>query len=164
MPRKATETGSIYQLKVTLQGVRPPIWRRLQVGANTTLPRLHDAIQVAMGWTDSHLHRFFVGTSEYGQPDPDFADGMRSEQRVKLAQLVAKEKAGFGYEYDFGDSWTHKIVLEKILPPDPGVHYLRCSAGKRACPPEDVGGIWDIVPGSGVRGGKDGAHPGGRAT
>lgn len=141
MPRTGAETSPIYQLKVTLQEVKPPIWRRIQVRANTTLPRLHDAIQVAMGWTDSHLHRFIVGDVEYGLPDPDFEDDMRSEQRVKLAQVVTTEKDWVGYEYDFGDSWTHKIVLERILPPDPAVHYPRCLAGQRACPPEDVGGV-----------------------
>jgi Plasmid pRiA4b ORF-3-like protein len=140
--RKIASTGPIYQLKVTLQETRPPIWRRLQVDAHTTLPRLHDVLQVAMGWTDSHLHRFFVGGVDYGQPEPGFEEDMRSAQRIKLLQLVTREKAWFGYEYDFGDSWQHKVVLEKILPPDPAVHYPRCVAGKRACPPEDVGGVW----------------------
>jgi hypothetical protein len=140
--RKTAGSGPIYQIKVTLQETKPPIWRRVHVDANMTLPRLHDVIQVAMGWTDSHLHRFFVGDVEYGQPDPEFEDEMRSEQRVKLAQLVTTEKAWFGYEYDFGDSWNHKIVLEKILPPDPAARYPHCVAGKRACPPEDVGGVW----------------------
>jgi hypothetical protein len=142
MARQGAETSPVYQLKVTLQDIRPPIWRRLQVRAHTTLPRLHDVLQVTMGWTDSHLHRFSVGGVDYGQPDPDFADDMRSEQRIKLAQIITREKAWFDYEYDFGDSWVHKIVLEKILPPDPAVHYPQCIAGKRACPPEDVGGVW----------------------
>ena len=70
--RKIASTGPIYQLKVTLQETRPPIWRRLQVDAHTTLPQLHDILQVAMGWTDSHLHRFFVGGVDYGQPEPGF--------------------------------------------------------------------------------------------
>jgi DNA-binding MarR family transcriptional regulator len=145
-PRAATETaGPIYQLKVTLQEIKPPIWRRILVRATTTLPRLHDILQVSMGWTDSHLHRFIVGESEYGQPDPDFEDDMRSEQRVPLARIVASEKASFGYEYDFGDSWNHLIVLEKILPADPALHYPHCVAGKRACPPEDVGGVWGFA-------------------
>src|SRR5579875_3144849 len=123
MARQGAETSPVYHLKVTLQDTRPPIWRRLQVRANTPLPRLHDVLQVTMGWTDSHLHRFSVGGVDYGQPDPDFADGMRSEQRVKLAQIITREKAWFDYEYDFGDSWVHKIGLEKILPPDPAVRY-----------------------------------------
>jgi Plasmid pRiA4b ORF-3-like protein len=107
-----------------------------------TLPQLHDTIQVVMGWTDSHLHQFIIGGVEYGLPNPDFADDMRTEQRVKLERVVTSEKERFVYEYDFGDSWTHIILLEKILPPDPLVHYPRCLTGKRACPPEDVGGVW----------------------
>ena len=142
MPPQGAQASPIYQLKVTLQGVKPPLWRRLQVRASIALPRLHDTIQVAMGWTDAHLHAFMIGGVEYGLPDPDFADTMRSEQRVKLERVITTEKDGFVYEYDFGDSWTHIILLEKILPPDPAGHYPRCLAGKRACPPEDVGGVW----------------------
>jgi hypothetical protein len=142
MARKGPDASPVYQLKVTLQHSKPPIWRRLQVRASMTLPRLHDTIQVAMGWTDSHLHQFSIGGVEYGQPDPDYGDDMRSEQRIKLGQVITTEKERFVYEYDFGDSWTHLILLEKILPPDPAVHYPRCLAGKRACPPEDVGGVW----------------------
>lgn len=142
MPRTGADASPVYQLKVTLKGIRPPIWRRIQVRAGTTLPQLHDAIQVALGWSDSHLHLFIIGGVEYGLPDPDFADDMRSEQRVKLGRVITAEKDRFVYEYDFGDSWTHEVVLEKILPPDPGVRYPRCLTGKRACPPEDVGGIW----------------------
>lgn len=136
------DASPIYQLKVTLQGIRPPIWRRIQVRAGITLPRLHDTIQVAMGWTDSHLHQFTIGGVAYGLPDPDFGDEMRSEQRVKLERVVTTEKDRFVYEYDFGDSWTHAILLEKLVLPEPGLHYPRCLAGKRACPPEDVGGVW----------------------
>ncbi len=142
MPRTGADASVVYQLKVTLRDTKPPIWRRLQVRARTTLPRLHDTLQVTMGWTDSHLHQFIIGGVEYGLPDPDFTDAMRSEQRVTLARVVTAEKERFVYEYDFGDSWTHIILLEKVLPAEPGVHYLRCLAGKRACPPEDVGGVW----------------------
>jgi len=142
MPPTGVHASPIYQLKVTLQGVKPPVWRRLQVQAGITLPRLHDMIQAALGWTDSHLHQFIIGGVEYGVPDPDFAGDMRSEQRVKLERVITTEKDRFVYDYDFGDSWTHIILLEKILLPDPDVHYPRCLAGKRACPPEDVGGVW----------------------
>lgn len=128
MPRKGADESVVYQLKVTLQNSKPPIWRRIQVRASTTLPLLHDTIQVTMGWTDAHLHQFIIGGVEYGLPDPDFADDMRSEQRVKLARVVTTEKERFVYEYDFGDSWTHIILLEKVLPPEPDVHYPRCLA------------------------------------
>jgi len=142
MPRTGPAASPVYQLKVTLQHTKPPIWRRIQVRASITLPRLHNTIQVAMGWTDSHLHQFIIDGVEYGLPIPDFAGDMRSEQRIKLEQVVTTEKDRFVYEYDFGDSWTHILLLEKILPPDPKLHYPRCLAGKRACPPEDVGGAW----------------------
>jgi hypothetical protein len=142
MPRKGADASPVYQLKITLEGSKPSIWRRIQVRAGTTLPQLHHTIQTAMGWTDSHLHQFIIGGVEYGLPDPDFEEDVRPEQRVKLEQVVTAEKDRFVYEYDFGDSWIHDIVLEKILPPERDVHYPRCLDGKRAGPPEDVGGIW----------------------
>ncbi len=130
----------IYQLKVTLNGSKPPIWRRVQVPGDITLAKLHRILQAAMGWQDYHLHAFEVAGMEYGQPDPDLH--MRSDKSVKLNQLIPGEKFKFRYEYDFGDSWVHVLEVEKILPPEPEAHYPRCLAGKRACPPEDVGGIW----------------------
>ena len=132
----------VYQLKVTLKRSKPPIWRRIQVLNNTTLSKLHRILQVVMGWTDSHLHQFIVGRTFYGSPDPDFGMDIRDEKGVKLGQIVAKEKAKFVYEYDFGDSWEHEILVEKILPPVEGVRYPVCVTGKRACPPEDCGGVW----------------------
>jgi hypothetical protein len=96
-----------------------------------------------MGWTDSHLHQFIVDGVDYGVPDPEWPElEMQSERRVKLGQIVRAVKDHFVYEYDFGDSWEHVIVVEKVLPAEPGVRYPVCLAGKRACPPEDVGGVW----------------------
>lgn len=141
MPRKTeTTTSVIYQLKVTLNGSKPPIWRRIQVRGDITLAKLHRILQVVMGWQDYHLHAFRIGATEYGWPDPDLS--MRSDKRVKLDALIPGEKFKFRYDYDFGDDWQHVLEIEKILPPEPEVHYPRCLAGKRACPPEDVGGIW----------------------
>ena len=138
--RAETAPPMIYQIKVTLKGSKPPIWRRIQVRGDITLARLHKVLQAVLGWHDYHLHSFRVDGIEYGQPDPDLP--MRSDKNVKLNQFIPGEKFRFTYEYDFGDSWEHLLVVEKILPPEPGVHYPRCLAGKRACPPEDVGGIW----------------------
>ena len=141
MPSKADEVPQvIYQIKVTLNGSKPPIWRRVQVQGDITLAKLHSILQVVMGWQDYHLHAFRVGGMEYGQPDPDLL--MRSDKSEKLNQLISGEKFRFSYQYDFGDSWEHVLQVEKILPPEPGAHYPRVLAGKRACPPEDVGGIW----------------------
>ncbi len=142
MPTKKTAgEPKIVQLKVTLRGSKPPIWRRLQVADNTTLARLHDIIQIAMGWTNSHLHQFVTGNRFYSDPSFEL-DDVVSEKRVTLGDLDLKPKAHFRYEYDFGDSWDHDILVEKILDPEPDVRYPRCLTGKLACPPEDCGGIW----------------------
>lgn len=135
---------TIYQLKVTLTDSKPPIWRRIQVPADITLSKLHHILQTAMGWSDSHLHQFIVGDTFYGVPDPDAAPDMetKNESRVKLSKIAPAEKSRFVYEYDFGDSWEHAILVEKILPAAEGVQYPLCLTGKRACPPEDVGGVW----------------------
>ena len=129
----------IYRLKVTLRHIRPPIWRRIEVPADIRLGRLHHVLQDAMGWSDSHLHAFRVGDANFGVPDPDFPAGLRSERNVRLDR-IAGEGARFVYEYDFGDGWKHDILVEKILPAEPGARYPRCLAGRRACPPEDCGG------------------------
>ena len=138
MPSKA----QIYQIKVTLDGSKPPIWRRILVRSGVTLEKLHYILQVAMGWTNSHLHQFIVGQTYYGEPHPDYGSEMRDERRVKLSQIVPGEGFRFAYEYDFGDSWVHTLLVEKVLPPEPGQQYPVCVKGRRDCPPEDVGGVW----------------------
>jgi hypothetical protein len=143
MPRRSSATPSqIYQLKITLRDSKPPIWRRLDVPNTMTLAQLHHVIQAAMGWADYHLHQFTVNGVEYGVPHPDDWNEVRNEKSVKLSQFVTGPKFKFTYEYDFGDSWEHIILVEKVLPPEPGVDYPRCITGKRACPPEDCGGVW----------------------
>jgi hypothetical protein len=143
MPTKKAASKEIYQLKITLTGIKPPIWRRVQVPADLTLAKLHDVIQVVMGWTNAHLHQFIIDGTYYGLRDPDFGlDDVEDERKVKLNQVVRGEKAKFTYEYDFGDSWEHALVVEKVLPPESGVKYPVCVEGKRNCPPEDCGGIW----------------------
>ena len=141
-PRNQPTQLSIYQLKITLKDSHPPIWRRVQVTSDSTLGKLHQIIQDAMGWTNSHLHSFLVQGIEYGQPAPEYDFNVRSEQTVKLNQLVTKEKFKFLYTYDMGDSWEHEILVEKVLPVDPETRYPICLTGKRACPPEDCGGVW----------------------
>jgi hypothetical protein len=146
--RRAGQSGkdSIYQLKVTLKGSSPPIWRRIQVPSNISLEKLHGILQVVMGWYDCHLHQFKAHGAYYGTRDRDLGIGwgveVRSERAAKLSQIAPTEKSRFTYEYDFGDSWEHDILVEKIMPPEEGVSYPICIKGKRACPPEDVGGIW----------------------
>ncbi|MBK1720295.1 plasmid pRiA4b ORF-3 family protein [Thiocystis violacea] len=139
----AKKSKKIYQLKIGLVGAKPPIWRRLLILDATPLPVVHRAIQVAMGWTDSHLHQFMMGGEYFGIPDPEFGfEEILDENRYQLAQLLRAEKDSMIYEYDFGDGWRHKITLEKVLPLDPDAVLPRCLKGKGACPPEDVGGIW----------------------
>ncbi|MBL8155092.1 MAG: plasmid pRiA4b ORF-3 family protein [Anaerolineae bacterium] len=142
MPQKKPDNSPVFQLKVTLKGSKPPIWRRIQVRGSSTLGHLHDILQVVMGWTDSHMHQFIVHNQYYGAPDPEWDEDMKSEERVTVGQLVSEAKDRFIYEYDFGDDWLHDIVVEKVLEPEPGISYPRCLTGKRACPPEDIGGIW----------------------
>ena len=143
MPRRVPPpTVPIYQVKVTLKGSKPPIWRRLLVPSNTRLGKFHEMLQIVMGWTDSHLHQFIVGQTFYGTPEPDFGLEVRSERTVLLSTVLRMPKDKIIYEYDFGDSWEHEVLLEKIVPPDPETRYPVCLTGKRACPPEDCGGIW----------------------
>jgi len=139
-PVKKTE--AIYQLKITLRGVQPPIWRRVQI-KDCTLSELHEIIQMAMGWDFSHLYSFEVNRIDYGNPEMTGDDlDMEDDRRAKLSRLVRGEKFKFRYTYDFGDNWEHEILVEKILPPEEGRAYPVCVDGKRACPPEDVGGTW----------------------
>jgi hypothetical protein len=140
--RNNTKSVPIYQLKVTLEHSKPPIWRRIQVRADITLYKLHQTLQIAMGWTNSHLHQFIVGGVYYGEPNQDFDFEVVNEKRTRLHQIVRGMRAKFVYEYDFGDSWEHDIVVEKVLEPAATTHYPRCLMGRRSCPPEDVGGIW----------------------
>ncbi len=138
---KEAKPADIYQLKITLQDIRPPIWRRVQVSSDVTLAKLHRIIQEVMGWFDSHLHQFIVDRAYYGTPDSEASYEIRNEKKVKLSELPLKPKAKFLYEYDFGDGWEHKILLEDILQPKPDVRYPVCIGGERACPPEDCGGV-----------------------
>lgn len=146
--RSGKVVGEVYQLKLTLLNVKPPIWRRIQV-ADCTLDRLHEHIQTAMGWTNSHMHHFIINGKYYGDPmlvgpslddDPRYTD---STTTMLSAILPANgQPFRFGYEYDFGDSWEHEILFEGRLPAEPRKQYPLCLEGARACPPEDVGGIW----------------------
>lgn len=139
------KSAQIYQIKITLHYSKPPIWRRLLISSETSLAKLHDIIQIAMGWDDSHLHMFRIYDQAYSNPfDEGFLVDLNAldGRKVKLSQLITAEGEKFVYEYDFGDSWEHDILIEKILPPDPKQQLPVCIKGKRACPPDDVGGVW----------------------
>jgi hypothetical protein len=132
---------SIFQLKIALKDARPPIWRRILVAGDIDLGTLHQVIQETMGWEDYHLHEFTIGHMRYGEPSEDDWEPVEDERRIRLDQLI-REGDKFIYTYDFGDDWTHLITVEKILVADPKARYPVCIKGKRACPPEDCGGIW----------------------
>jgi hypothetical protein len=135
----------IYQLKVTLLGTMPPIWRRLLAPANVTLAQLHDVLQAAMGWQDCHMHEFSAGHRHFGKANPEDRlmemPPVENERTVRLFGVLGRVGAKALYTYDMGDRWEHSIVLEKRLPVDPGTAYPVCTGGERACPPEDCGGI-----------------------
>jgi hypothetical protein len=138
----APQPASIHQLKITLRGLKPPIWRRVAVPSDMALGDLRHVILIAMGWgDDEHLHDFRVDTMHYG--DPDLLDMIdHDEWETHLADVAAMARKKFRYLYDFGDSWEHEILVERVGPPEPGTRYPRVVAGKRACPPEDCGGVW----------------------
>jgi len=148
----AKVTASIYQIKVTLKESRPSIWRRIQVRSDATLGVLHAIIQMAMGWTNSHLHHFIVGKSPnlrfIGAPSSNEGDDLMDEENedeIMIIRVLSASKTKIVYEYDFGDSWEHEVVLEKIMEAEARAHYPRCIEGENACPPEDVGGVWGYV-------------------
>ncbi|PLX68400.1 MAG: plasmid pRiA4b ORF-3 family protein [Denitrovibrio sp.] len=130
-----------YKLKIEMMHVTPKIWRSFYVPSNITLDRLHDVIQIIMGWEDSHLHDFVINGKPYTSLPEDEPDG-DSEDVYRLKELIKKKGESFDYIYDFGDDWFHKIKLEDInyKPADPS-EILGCIAGEGTCPPEDVGGV-----------------------
>lgn len=139
---KKQSSTPIFQLKVTLRGIRPPIWRRIEVPGSITLARLHYVLQSVMGWFGGHLHQFVVNGEFFGSSENQFDDEVADEKRFRLHQLPLYKKSKFIYEYDFGDGWEHEILVEGIHEAEPGANYPRCLGGKRKCPPEDVGGPW----------------------
>jgi len=137
--------NKIYQVQIALKGSKPKIWRRLLIESDLRLSDFHIIIQVAMGWTNSHFHQFVKNGINFRvkYPDDDFWDEHEDVdyKKTKVSALLKKEKDKLVYEYDFGDSWDHDIILEKILPKDDNAFYPICLAGKMKCPPEDCGGI-----------------------
>jgi hypothetical protein len=132
----------VYTLKVTLEGVEPPIWRRFRVSGSLTLERLHAVLQRVMGWQDSHLHEFEVGGRTYGHPVPDEPEyEVEPERELTLREAAPRAGSRFRYAYDLGDDWQHEIRVEAIAGPDEQLEHTICLAGQRACPPDDCGGI-----------------------
>jgi hypothetical protein len=137
----------LYQFRITLLDTQPPVWRRVQV-RDCTLDKLHEHVQTAMGWTNSHLYHFRVGEQLYGDPllmQENFEElGYEDSTGTKLSDILPKSgrRFRFGYEYDFGDGWRHEVLFEGCPRAERGKRYPVCLEGARACPPEDVGGAW----------------------
>ena len=133
----------LLQVRITLTDVDdPPVWRRVIIPAAYSLDRLHAVIQAAMGWQDYHLHAFRVGDVSYGPLDPDDELGHLDERKLRLGDLTADR---ISYEYDFGDSWEHELVIEEHTTAADGALYPACVAGEGACPPEDCGGSYGFA-------------------
>ena len=136
---------NIIQVKISLRGTKPLIWRRILVEKTSTFEALHEVIQIAMGWTNSHLHEFTADGVRIGQPldefDMDYREKLINEATVTLESVLTDGTQTVDYTYDFGDSWEHTLVMEKWLPVDAAIQYPICTGGKLNCPPEDCGGI-----------------------
>jgi hypothetical protein len=141
MPKRLNPQ-TLLQLRVELRGIEPVIWRCVLVPDTITLVKLHAVIQAAMGWWDSHLHEFDIAGLRYGMTDPEWDMDLEliDEARKKLLKVLGNRRQ-FDYLYDFGDSWLHRITLERTLPMTKPQRYAVCVAGENACPPEDVGGV-----------------------
>jgi hypothetical protein len=137
-----SKAQQVLQLRIDLEEVDPPIWRRLLVPSDIRLDRLHDVFQVAMGWTDSHLHAFTIGTKRYGMHVDDFSDTELDEKKFRAHAAIGRRRR-FRYEYDFGDGWQHQVVVEDVVTTSPiGLTFAVCLEGERSCPPEDCGGAY----------------------
>ena len=139
---QAEVSVQIYRLKVTLRQVRPTVWRRFQVRSDMTLEQLHWVLQLVIGWTDSHLHQFRVAPATSGRARSAQIVESEDERRIVLAEALRKPKDRLIYEYDFGDGWKHDVELEEVSAVSPHGKFPWVLSGKRACPPEDVGGPW----------------------
>lgn len=141
--RSATKAtlDSVYQLKITLREIEPPIWRRILIPATMSLGELHYILQAVMGWTNDHLHQFRVADVDYSDPEFDL-ENAGDEFAVTLSEVAPRPKARFTYIYDFGDDWEHEVFVEKILARETGNAHPACVAGERSCPPENCGGAW----------------------
>ncbi|MGH8214950.1 MAG: DUF6429 family protein [Rhodanobacteraceae bacterium] len=147
--KSAARSPTVHQFKITLDDTKPPIWRRIQLPSDATFWDLHCAINDAMGWEDMHLHSFHIGNRrsgvEIGIPMDDMPLGdtpVLADWDIPIAEHFGRPKARGSYLYDFGDGWSHQVVLEAIIPREANATYPRCIDGARACPPEDCGGAW----------------------
>jgi Plasmid pRiA4b ORF-3-like protein len=143
--RKVTQPveKKTFQLKISIKGAKPPIWRRVHIPNTLSLHQFHQVIQAAMGWTNSHLYSFDTRHGEFEYPDEEYefdANRTYDSSKAILGNVVDEENDKISYTYDFGDNWQHQILLEKILE-DQKLNFPVCLKGKRNRPLEDSGGI-----------------------
>jgi hypothetical protein len=138
--------NKLYQIKIELEDIKPPVWRRVVIPSDMLLSDFHKVIQTTMGWYNSHLHQFEKDDTFYL---PRMKDDWTWEEMNnvdykgrKVSGLLRKVNDEIIYEYDFGDSWQHTILLEKITDNTRGRKIPLCLEGERSCPPEDCGGTW----------------------
>jgi hypothetical protein len=142
MAARKRAAPKLYELNVELEGIEPRIWRRILVPGSIKLPKLHDLLQLVMGWTDSHLHSFQFAEKVFTAAHADLEElDMLDEKKCTLEGVLGDRLREFVYEYDFGDSWRHHIKVKPIIQPNPDWFYPLCIAGERAAPPDDVGGV-----------------------
>lgn len=142
-------TSTLHHLRVVLKNARPTIMRELLVPSDLRLDRLHEVIQIAMGWEDEHMHEFIVGTlrngERFGMPTPDpfgFGSPTRNETKYTLDQVAPVKGGKLIYWYDFGDDWYHDISVKAVVAATSDQPVPFCLKASRACPPEDCGGPW----------------------
>jgi hypothetical protein len=142
-PRRERRADVVtYRVRVDLTGTKPPLWRRLELASDMHLDELHDVLQIAFGWTDSHLHRFSAGAEQYLCPfEVEEGEEGTPENEVRLDEVLADSGDELLYAYDFGDDWDHTLQLEAVLPRDDAAPRATCTAGRRPGPPEDCGGV-----------------------
>ena len=139
--------NEIIQLKITLENSKPAIWRRVRVKGQTTFFELHHIIQIVFGWQNYHAYEFYIDNHKLGAPDdymknvPATEEGVIDARDITLDSLIVQQRETFKYEYDFGDSWMHRVVVERFLREEESMIYPYCMSGKYACPPEDCGGF-----------------------
>jgi Plasmid pRiA4b ORF-3-like protein len=142
-PMHGSMTDQIARIRITLEDIKPAVWRRVELPITNSLKTLHLAIQACMLFENYHLFRFDVGDAAYGirfDDDDAFMIRTRDASNMRIGKLVERDITGFTYTYDFGDNWRHRIEIEAVLPAIPGANYPRFVDGERRAPPEDVGG------------------------
>ncbi len=140
---KITNIAKALTIRITLEEIKPEIWRRFVIRDDITLHKLHEIIQDVMGWTNSHLYSFIIKETEYTDEETVEETGKgKVADLISTQSLKLKKGDKFEYVYDFGDGWRHILVIESVTTPDPNINYPLCIDGARSCPPEDCGGSY----------------------